>query len=157
MIHTHLKELLKNDHLLVGISELSELVGVSPRQLRYWEKKGFIQSVETDSTGPRKYRLPTVVKVEIIKQYLDEGYTLTKAVEKATAHIQKIHHVRKVFSKCIKEIELVDQRYTAISFGDFKEDDSQLYIIHDDETDELTYKIVPVAENVDIKELVKEV
>ncbi|MBV4377655.1 MerR family transcriptional regulator, partial [Bacteroides thetaiotaomicron] len=88
-----------------GISELSELVGVSPRQLRYWETKGFIQSVETDSTGPRKYRLPTVAKVEIIKQYLDEGYTLTKAVEKATAHIQKMHHVRKVFSKCIKEIE----------------------------------------------------
>ena len=55
MIYNHLKELLKNDHLLVGISELSELVGVSPRQLRYWETKGFIQSVETDSTGPRKY------------------------------------------------------------------------------------------------------
>ena len=81
---------------------------------------------------------------------------MTKAVEKATAHIQKMHHVRKVFSKCIKEIELFDQRYTAISFGDFKEDDSQIYIIHDDETDELTYKIVPVAENVDIKELIRE-
>lgn len=39
MVGASLKRLLENDQLLVGISELSELVGVSPRQLRYWEQK----------------------------------------------------------------------------------------------------------------------
>ena len=45
MVGASLKRLLENDQLLVGISELSELVGVSPRQLRYWEQKGLIDSI----------------------------------------------------------------------------------------------------------------
>ncbi len=40
-----LKRLLENDQLVVGISELSDIVGVSPRQLRYWEQRdSFVQS-----------------------------------------------------------------------------------------------------------------
>lgn len=38
------KQLLESDDLLVGISELSKVTGVSPRQIRYWEQKGFISS-----------------------------------------------------------------------------------------------------------------
>ncbi|MBF8807331.1 MAG: MerR family transcriptional regulator [Enterococcus lacertideformus] len=136
MVGASLKHLLENDHLLVGISELSEIVGVSPRQLRYWEQKEFIRSVAADMNCPRKYQLPTVIKVEIIKKYLDEGYTLTKAAEKAENRLKKMKHVRKVFSKVIKDIELIDERYTILLIGDFKEieEPSKLYIIHDDET-----------------------
>lgn len=158
MVGTSLKRLLENDHLLVGISELSEIVGVSPRQLRYWEQKGFIRSVTTDGNCPRKYQLPTVVKVEIIKKYLDEGYTLTKAAEKAENRLKKIKHVRKVFSKAIKEIELIDERYTVLLIGDFKEtgEDAQLYIIHDNSTDELTYKILPTDQKIAFSQLLNE-
>ena len=158
MVGASLKRLLENDHLLVGISELSEIVGVSPRQLRYWEQKGFIRSVATDGNSPRKYQLPTVVKVEIIKKYLDEGYILTKAAEKAENRLQKMKHVRKVFSKTIKEIELIDERYTVLLIGDFKEtdEDSQLYIIHDDQTNELTYKILPASKKIDFIQLLEE-
>ena len=67
MVGASLKRLLENDQLVVGISELSDIVGVSPRQLRYWEQKGFIRSIEADANCPRKYRLPTVIKVELIK------------------------------------------------------------------------------------------
>lgn len=154
MVGASLKRLLENDQLLVGISELSELVGVSPRQLRYWEQKGLIDSIAADSNCPRKYRLPTVVKVEMIKLYLDEGYTLMKAAEKATIRQKKMHHVRKVFSKAIKEIELIDERYTVLLIGDFKKEDAQIYIIHDEETDELTYKVLPVGEKTDVKQLI---
>ena len=83
MVGASLKRLLENDQLVVGISELSDIVGVSPRQLRYWEQKGFIRSIEADANCPRKYRLPTVIKVELIKKYLDDGFTLSKAAEKA--------------------------------------------------------------------------
>ncbi|EMF0505634.1 MerR family transcriptional regulator [Enterococcus hirae] len=157
MVGTSLKRLLENDHLLVGISELSEIVGVSPRQLRYWEQKEFIRSVSTGVNCPRKYQLPTVIKVEIIKKYLDEGYTLNKSAEKAEERLKKMKHVRKVFSKAIKEIELIDERYTVLLIGDFKEttEDSKLYIIHDEATDELTYKIVPVSEKIDFEQLLK--
>ena len=33
------RKLLENDNLLVGISELSRMCEISPRQLRYWEQK----------------------------------------------------------------------------------------------------------------------
>ncbi|WP_165005797.1 MULTISPECIES: MerR family transcriptional regulator [unclassified Enterococcus] len=157
MVGASLKRLLENDQLVVGISELSEIVGVSPRQLRYWEQKGFIQSIEADVNCPRKYRLPIVIKVELIKHYLDEGYTLAKAAEKAEIRQKKMHHVRKVFSKAIKDIELFDERYTILSIGKFKEDDAQMYIIHDDQTDELAYKLLPADEKVDYEQLLKEI
>lgn len=82
------RKLLENDNLLVGISELSRMCEISPRQLRYWEQKGLIQSVPQEENAPRKYRLPTVIKVELIKRFLDEGFTLTKAVEKAEEKIK---------------------------------------------------------------------
>ncbi|MGX7173998.1 MerR family transcriptional regulator [Enterococcus ratti] len=155
MVGASLKQLLENDQLVVGISELSEIVGVSPRQLRYWEQKNFIHSVADDTNCPRKYRLPTVIKVEIIKKYLDEGYTLTKAAEKAENRLKKMNHVRKVFSKAIKDIELIDERYTILLIGDFKEltENTKLYIIHDEKTNELTYKILPTSEKPDFVQL----
>ena len=70
------RKLVDNENLLVGISELSQMCDISLRQLRYWEQKGFIQSVPQEENAPRKYRLPTVVKVEMIKTFLDEGFTL---------------------------------------------------------------------------------
>lgn len=98
MVGASLKRLLENDQLVVGISELSDIVGVSPRQLRYWEQKGFIRSIEADANCPRKYRLPTVIKVELIKKYLDDGFTLSKAAEKAEIRQKKMHPV-KFFQK----------------------------------------------------------
>ena len=135
MVGASLKRLLENDQLVVGISELSDIVGVSPRQLRYWEQKGFIRSIEADANCPRKYRLPTVIKVELIKKYLDDGFTLSKAAEKAEIRQKKMHHVRKVFSKAIKDIELIDERYTILQIGNFKEENAKMYIIHDNDTD----------------------
>lgn len=62
------KQLLESDDLLVGISELSKVTGVSPRQIRYWEQKGYIESTG-EKSGNRKFKLPMVVKVEIIKHF----------------------------------------------------------------------------------------
>ncbi|WP_432541292.1 MerR family DNA-binding transcriptional regulator [Lactiplantibacillus argentoratensis] len=35
-----LRELFHKGQLTIGISELSRMTGVSPRQLRYWQKRG---------------------------------------------------------------------------------------------------------------------
>ncbi|OUK22099.1 MerR family transcriptional regulator, partial [Enterococcus faecium] len=94
MVGASLKRLLENDQLVVGISELSDIVGVSPRQLRYWEQKGFIRSIEADANCPRKYRLPTVIKVELIKNYLDDGFTFTQSAEKAEIRKKQSHQDR---------------------------------------------------------------
>ena len=51
------RKLVDNENLLVGISELSQMCDISPRQLRYWEQKGFIQSVPQEENAPTK--IPT--------------------------------------------------------------------------------------------------
>ncbi|MGC2993847.1 MerR family DNA-binding transcriptional regulator, partial [Enterococcus faecalis] len=56
--------------MLIGICEVSEIAEVSPRQLRYWEDKGYISSIAKDANGPRKFRLLTVVKEHCSKRFL---------------------------------------------------------------------------------------
>ncbi|EOT25955.1 MerR family transcriptional regulator [Enterococcus saccharolyticus] len=136
-----LKQLLDSDHLLIGISELSEMSGTSPRQLRYWEEKGWITSVPDKTHAARRYRLPTVVKVELIKYYLDEGFTLKKAAEKADERIKKVHHIRKVLSKSLRDIEIIDDRFTVFSINHFEPNQERLVILHDGKKDTLHYRI----------------
>ena len=137
------RKLLENDNLLVGISELSQMCEVSPRQLRYWEQKGLIESVPQEENAPRKYRLPTVIKVELIKRFIDEGFTLTKAVEKAEEKIRIAHHIRKVFTGVLQNLEVVDDRFTIISLGPINESNQILHIIHDDVSNQLNYELLP--------------
>ncbi len=66
-----------------------------------------------------------------------------------------MHHVRKVFQKQSKDIELIDERYTILQIGNFKEENAKMYIIHDNETDELSYKRLPVDEKADYEQLLK--
>ena len=149
-----LKNLMENDNLLVGISELSQMCNISPRQLRYWEQKGFIVSIAQEENAPRKYRLPTVVKVEMIKRFLDEGFTLAKAVEKADKKIKIAHHIRKVFSGVLQNLEVIDDRYTIISLGPVNEEQEILHIIHDDNTQKLHYTLLPKNESYDVDQLI---
>jgi len=145
------RKLVDNENLLVGISELSQMCDISPRQLRYWEQKGFIQSVPQEENAPRKYRLPTVVKVEMIKTFLDEGFTLAKAVEKADKKIKTAHHIRKVFSGVLQNLEVINERFTIISLGPVDDEGKILHIIHDEETERLQYEVLPANQTIDFE------
>ncbi|WP_409021721.1 MerR family transcriptional regulator [Dellaglioa sp. P0083] len=81
MNNNPLANLMKQDKLIVGISEISKMTGVSTRQLRYWEQKGYIESISDEKAKSREYRLDMVIKVSLIKEELDEGYTLVAAIE----------------------------------------------------------------------------
>lgn len=45
-----IQRLLNEENLLIGISELSEIAEVSPRQLRYWEEKGIFLPLRKTQT-----------------------------------------------------------------------------------------------------------
>ena len=45
----------------VGIGEVSKTVGVSQRQLRYWEEKEYIKPVDDNQSGVRRYTLSTYI------------------------------------------------------------------------------------------------
>ncbi|WP_313631095.1 MerR family transcriptional regulator [Enterococcus devriesei] len=141
------KQLLESDDLLVGISELSKVTGVSPRQIRYWEQKGYIHSTG-EKSGNRKFKLPMVVKVEMIKHFLDEGYTLTAAVEKAKERQENVHHAKLLLRDIFKGIQNIGNRYTVIRLDDFINQEG-FYLIRDNETNQATYQLIEEVEITD--------
>lgn len=140
MKNNTVKQLLESDDLLVGISELSKVTGVSPRQIRYWEQKGFINSTG-EKSGNRKFKLPMVIKVEIIKHFLDEGYTLTAAVNKAQERQNNIHQAKVLLREIFKDIQQVGERYLIIRLDNF-ENKEGFYLIRDTLKNKVTYQIV---------------
>jgi DNA-binding transcriptional MerR regulator len=73
--------------LRLGIGQTAELCGVSIRQLSYWTDKGIIKAV--DENRSRSYDYQSIEKVSLIKQALDQGYSLDGAVAEADAVLQK--------------------------------------------------------------------
>ncbi|HEU4963832.1 MAG TPA: MerR family transcriptional regulator [Bacilli bacterium] len=72
--------------LKIGIGETSEVTGIPQRQLRYWEDKGIIVS-SSGERNVRRYDYLNVKKILLIKELLDEGYTLDRAAEKVSARM----------------------------------------------------------------------
>lgn len=144
MKNNTVKQLLESDDLLVGISELSKVTGVSPRQIRYWEQKGYIHSAG-EKSGNRQFKLPMVIKVEIIKHFLDEGYTLTVAVEKTKERQENVHHAKLLLRDTFKGIQNIGNRYTVIQLDDFV-NQAGFYLIRDNQTNQSTYQMIEEAE-----------
>ena len=140
MKNNTIKQLLERDDLLVGISELSKVTDVSPRQIRYWEQKGYIKSTG-EKNGNRKFELPMVIKVEIIKHFLDEGYTLTAAVDKAQERQENIHQAKILLREIFKGVQTVGERFTVIHLDNFSNKEG-FYLIRDSDTNQATYQML---------------
>jgi len=67
------------DKLIVGIGEVSQITGIPTRQIRYWEDKKIIVSLTEEEGKNRRYDYPNIKKMLLIKELLDEGYTLDAA------------------------------------------------------------------------------
>jgi DNA-binding transcriptional MerR regulator len=73
------------ERLELGIGQAAHLCGVSIRQLSYWTDKGIIKP--TDHSGSRTYDHAAIEKVCLIKQALDQGYSLEGAVAEAESFL----------------------------------------------------------------------
>lgn len=80
----------------VSIGEAANITGIPIRKLRYWEEKGVIQSVDEGLNKTRKFDYYEIKKIILIKELLDEGYTLEKATEKVAIRIETL---QKAFDK----------------------------------------------------------
>ena len=76
------RKMFVHEKLRISMSELSQVANVSPSQIRYWERKGYITSEQDQQNKNHKYTLTTLVQVTGIKYFLDEGFTLPVAVKK---------------------------------------------------------------------------
>ena len=139
-----LKQLFANDNILVGISELSKMCNLSPRQLRYWEQKGYIQSVEEKSGNPvaRKYRLFMVVKVQLIKNYMDQGDSLSKAVEKAEQKFTLVRSFRQLFKQGAIQLKVLDNNVVFIIFGPIENVEMYFVVKFDQSSNQLTTFVI---------------
>ncbi len=71
--------------LELGIGQAAHLCGVSIRQLSYWTDKGIVRPRERK--GSRTYDFAAIEKVCLVKQALDQGFSLEGAAAAADAFL----------------------------------------------------------------------
>lgn len=81
-------EFLSN--LIVGIGEVSQITGIPTRQIRYWEEKRIISSLTEEEGKNRRYNYENIKRMLLIKELLDEGYTLDAAAKKVNSRMEMI-------------------------------------------------------------------
>ncbi|MFD1672618.1 MerR family transcriptional regulator [Agrilactobacillus yilanensis] len=112
---------LKTDRLIFGISETSRMTDVSTRQLRYWEKRGYIKSLEKKDGESRKYNFKTIIAIMSIKHFLDEGYTLQAATSKVSEILHEVIALKKFMTARFEGFTEVDG-LPAIDLGPLAEE-----------------------------------
>lgn len=78
------------DKLVVGIGEVAQITGIPTRQIRYWEEKGIIESLTEEEGKNRRYNYENIKKMLLIKELIDEGYTLDASAEKVKKRMEMI-------------------------------------------------------------------
>ena len=87
------------DKLVVGIGEAAQITGIATRQLRYWEEKGIITSLTEEEGKNRRYDYKNIKKMLLIKELLDEGYTLDASAEKVKKRMKLIEETLNKLKK----------------------------------------------------------
>lgn len=87
------------DKLVVGIGEVSQITGIPTRQIRYWEDKGIITSLTEEEGKNRRYDYRNIKKMLLIKDLLDEGYTLDASAEKVKKRCEMLEETLNKLKK----------------------------------------------------------
>lgn len=94
------RKMVRQNNIRITMSQLTEMTGVSTSQIRYWEKKGYIKSEQSEKNQNHLYPVQMLYRVCTIKYFLDQGYTLAVAVKKEEEHRESVKLFREfVFSQ----------------------------------------------------------
>lgn len=85
--------------LVVGIGEVAQITNIPTRQIRYWEDKGIITSLTEKEGKNRRYDYKNIKKILLIKELLDEGYTLDASAEKVKNRMELIEETLNKIKK----------------------------------------------------------
>lgn len=101
----------KSIHYQIG--ELANLVGMSPRTIRYYEEIGLLNSVKRIEGGKRVYTDKDIQRLKFIKRLKHLGLTLSEMHE--LEDIYQIHRTnRKVLPRLLElldnHVEKIDER-----------------------------------------------
>ncbi|KRK93876.1 transcriptional regulator [Levilactobacillus acidifarinae DSM 19394] len=106
------------DSVTLGIGDVARATGIAQSKLRYWESKGYIKSQSVADNSNRKFTYKTVLQVQLIKSFLDDGYTLTSAVQRARQRGVYLDALRSFFEDRFTHMEVTDQT-AVIDLGKF--------------------------------------
>ncbi|MBU7555234.1 MerR family transcriptional regulator [Pediococcus ethanolidurans] len=137
------KTIMKTHDFLLGIGDIASATRVSQRQLRYWEKKGYIHPAKTsEERRHRKYSYRTLMKVAMIQSYVDSGYTLSVAVKKASQHEEMSNALKHLVGDRLRDFNILDDGYE-LDFGAVKgisEDKSLVAVMREGQPTELVLR-----------------
>lgn len=142
---TGLKQLFPHkldlNRLIFRIGEVSKMVDVSPRQLRYWEEKGYIHSIRDDKSSSRVFNMENLNRANLIKYYLDQGFTLAGAYSSAEHNIRDMRFLRKFMMYAFQDITTIDGNL-AVNLGYF--DDAKTMTLYGmlDKNNEVKYRVI---------------
>lgn len=85
--------------MVVSIGDVSKITKVPIRQLRYWEEKEIISSVAESEGKTRRFDYANIKKILLIKELLDEGYTLEASVKKVEERMKNLNEAFKKLKK----------------------------------------------------------
>ncbi|MFW4405308.1 MerR family transcriptional regulator [Lactiplantibacillus paraplantarum] len=115
-----LRELFHRGQLTIGISELSRMTGVSTRQLRYWQKKGYIIPKNEDEPGQaRVYTMKMVIKAAAMSNLLQTGYTLKAAAAQVDERMRPAQTMYHVLVDRYQGYEVADDGQILVDLGPF--------------------------------------
>nr|WP_255700248.1 MerR family transcriptional regulator [Lactobacillus sp. S2-2] len=98
---------------------MANATGLPQSKLRYWEQKGYISSIQNGKNQNKQYSYHTMIMVELIKSFMDSGYTLSASVNKAKKHNKTGSILKKMLFQMIKKISMIDNK-TCINMGQFE-------------------------------------
>lgn len=129
--------------VLYPIGKAAEICKVSPRALRYYEEKGLIQPDKISRSHYRYYSTETLRIVQLIRYYLDEGFTLqeTQKLLKRESVDQLEELFRIQMEKTREEISLQYQRLDSLTAWYELLQEGRQVLTHQD--DSVTIKQIP--------------
>ncbi|MDO4903607.1 MAG: MerR family transcriptional regulator [Limosilactobacillus sp.] len=133
MLDDHFRKMFTENKLRISMSELARTTGVSTSQLRYWERKGFIKSNQDDKNKNHYFTLLTMFLVFTIKYFLDQGFTLEGAVERAKNKKESGKAVRRFMTEGISKVSTLEDGEVEIVMGPLENDpNTEVYAIVDE-------------------------
>lgn len=100
----------------ISLKELSSTTGVSPSQIRYWEKKGYIKSIQQQKNQSHNYTIHTMMIVLGINHFLKQGYTLSAAYEKQHAQQGVFRALRSLYQR-VESVQKDDTGNVMVDLG----------------------------------------
>ncbi len=94
---------------------LASLAGVSSDTLRYYERRGLLPRPPRDASGYRRYPQAALVRVRVIQQALDAGFTVEDLARVLKQRDAGGAPCREVFQIARARLEELDERIAALT------------------------------------------